>query len=131
MSPYPVTINCRCCGLVQTVRDRDGALPTICDICHRHQGKLPDKRLARAEAHEEMLRERLTACRRSERQAQYVMKAAKEQVRAALASRGWLAERILRASGMAGHRCPASDLGRDRQVVKFAEQNEWSEWRGY
>ncbi len=65
--PYGmILITCSCCKLRQRVRDRDGTEPTMCDECHQHQGQLPDKLAARAESHEAMLRERLTACRTSE-----------------------------------------------------------------
>lgn len=117
-------INCRCCGLTQRIRDRDGAVPKICDLCHSHQGKLPDKVLARAQSHEQMLRERLEACRASEKQAQAVAKRAKERVASALSSRGALAQRIVNAASTSGtHHCPAQEVGRDPFVIRIADQH--------
>jgi hypothetical protein len=122
--PYgTIRITCRCCKLPQIVRDRDGAKPTMCDECHRHQGQLTDKRLARAESHEAMLRERLTACRGSEARARNALETASEKVAAALDSRNWLADRLVSAAeGNRKHDCPAQQLARDSRVVEFADK---------
>lgn len=137
MPDYDVlTIDCACCELPQRIRDRDGAAPTICDACQRHQGKLPDKLLARAQVHETMLRERLDACRASEKRAQAFAARAREQVAAALSSQGNLAYRIVAAASSAqSHHCDAQAIGRDPQVIQLAERHrdrqydddDWSE----
>jgi hypothetical protein len=95
----------------------------MCDECHQHQGQLPDKRLARAESHEAMLRKYLAACRDSEARARNALETASEKVAAALDSRNWLADRLVSAAeGSGRHKCPAVQLGRDSQVVEFADK---------
>ncbi len=122
--PYGmILITCSCCKLRQRVRDRDGTEPTMCDECHQHQGQLPDKLAARAESHEAMLRERLTACRTSETHARQGLEAANERVAAALESRGSLADRLVSAAENSGrHNCPAQQLARDPQIAEFARK---------
>lgn len=116
-----VYIDCRCCGLKQRIKDRDGALPTLCDECGRHQGKLPEKRVARAECHEAMLRERLTACRLSESQAQSRARIAKSAAASALRSRGSMAVRVVNALG---NPHMLQGLARDPQVRSWADRHE-------
>lgn len=117
-------IHCQCCQLRQSLSDRDGAIPTICDKCQPHQGKLLDKRLARAEAHEKMLRERLDACRASEKRAQERHERDKEKAASALRSRGSLAARIVGAAEEAGtHKCASVMVARDPEVVKMADRH--------
>jgi hypothetical protein len=123
--PYGVIrILCGCCQLTQDLRDRDGTEPTICDECFQHRGQLPEKRLARAESHEAMLRRRLSACRASEARAQQNLATAKERVVGALASRGLLADRLVSAAGEdRKHNCRAQQLGRDPEIVEFARKH--------
>ena len=117
-------INCECCRLPQFIRDRDGAVPRICDACNQHQGQLPDKRLARAESHEAMLRERLTACRASEDRARKDLEASRDQVRSALEGRGRLADRLARAAeSERPHGCAAQQLGRESGVIEIARRH--------
>lgn len=119
-----IQIVCRCCSLPQSVRDRDGAKPTMCDECHKHQGQLPEKRLTRAESHEVMLRKYLAACRTSEARAREAIEAQRDRAAAALASRGSLADRLVSAAkGSGRHNCPAVQLGRDPQIVEFARKH--------
>jgi hypothetical protein len=121
--PGTILITCRCCQLRQSVRERDGAEPTMCDECHQHQGQLPDKRLARAESHEAMLRERLIRCRASEAKAQRALETVDERVASALDSRGALADRIVSAARNTGtHSCDAVQIGRDPAVVEYARR---------
>jgi hypothetical protein len=122
---YAITIDCECCLLPQRLRDRDGAVPTICDTCAPHHGgKLPGRALARAESHEAMLRERLAACRRSEDRAQAAAANDKERVAAALSSRGSLAARIVSASSSErSHRCAAQAIGHEPEVIRFAQEH--------
>lgn len=124
--PHDVlSIHCTCCDLPQRLRDRDGAIPTICDTCVQHQGTPLDKRLQRAEAHEEMLHARLAACRASEQRATGRAEKYNERLTAALSSRGSLARRLVWATGQAGtHRCDATRIGDDPQVVAWAEQDQ-------
>jgi hypothetical protein len=126
-----IYIHCTCCKLPHWVKDRDGALPQMCDTCHRHQGQLPETRALRAETHEAWLRERLDACRKSEANAQgririsegRVMEAQSE-TRRVLHSRGALALRIVEAVDNArGHRCDSQAVGRDHWVIKVADQH--------
>jgi len=122
--PYGmIDIACACCKLRQIVRDRDGAVPTMCDECHQHRGDLPEKRLARAESHEVMLRKRLAACRASEARAQDQIQTARDRMVDALASRDYLADRLVSAAeGSGKHDCPAVQLARDSRVVEFADK---------
>jgi len=124
---------CRCCGLTQPANtDQHGTTAPVCKHCTWHQGDRPDKRLARAESHESMLRERLERCRASEIRAQrelaQVSADAKERVSSALASRGYLATRLVDAANRCGPRCQAQDLANDRNVVQWARRNRESEW---
>jgi hypothetical protein len=123
--PYGVIrIHCTCCQLTRDLRDRDGPEPTICDTCYQHRGQLPDKRLARAESHEAMLRECLTACRASEARARKSLATARDRVTAALASRGALADRLVTAAEEdRKHNCLAHQLGRDPHIVEFARKH--------
>lgn len=123
--PYGfIRITCQCCGLGHKVKDRDGDVPTICDYCGPHQGNLPDKQLARAQKHEQMLRNVVAQEEKELARVRGQLAEAKEQVTAALSSRGALAARIVGAVEDArSHRCPASDVGRDPHVAKFAERH--------
>jgi hypothetical protein len=119
-----IVISCRCCEVRRRVRDRDGATPTMCDECHRHQGQLPDTQLARAQSHEAILRQNLTACRASEAKAQKAVQVARDRMADALASRGYLADRLVSAAENSGrHSCQAVELGHDPQVVEFASKH--------
>jgi hypothetical protein len=113
-----IRIACECCGLPRHVRDRDGALPTVCGDCQRHRGERLEARVARAESHEAMLRERLTACRASEALAREGLASASDRVAGALADRLVTAVETDR-----NHDCPAQQLGRDPQVVEFARRH--------
>jgi hypothetical protein len=126
-----LTIDCSCCQLKQRIKDRDGAEPTICDRCQQHQGQLPERRLRRAEEHEAMLRERLTACRSSEAAAQTRASRAEERVKAALASRGRLAQALHVTLEEARHDCPATRVARLPEVAAWAKQDQrirFGEW---
>ncbi len=114
-----IRFDCECCRLPQMIRDRDGAIPTVCGDCYLHRGPL--QRLARAESHETMLRERLTACRDSQDLAQQGAVSANNRMTGALNSRNWLADRLVEAAESGGrHDCPAQQLGRNPEVVEFA-----------
>jgi hypothetical protein len=118
-----IRIDCTCCQIPQFNPDRDGAIPTICDVCYQHRGQSPEKKLARAESHEAMLCQRLAACRASEVGAKKDLADAKEQVRAALTSRGDLADRLVDAvENDRWHNCPAQQLGRERHTVEIARK---------
>lgn len=127
--PYgTVRIDCECCQLPHLTRDRDGAIPRICDPCHQHRGERLETRAVRAESHEVMLRERLTTCRASEESARTGMALARERTAAALASRGVLADRLVEAAETGCSRnCPAQQLGRDPQVVDLARKHRLHE----
>lgn len=128
--PYGITrVNCECCGLTQRQRDRDGAIPNICDQCTGHQGSLPERQSLRAEVHETMLRERLDACRSSEARAQKLLARAKEATTSALASRGALAVRLVRA--IHGGREQMQELASDSQVAEWARRHRESQYRNY
>jgi len=120
-----IRIDCECCQLPQVIRDRDGAIPTVCDVCiPHHRGQRLETKLARAESHEATLRKRLTACRVSEERARTGMARAREGTAAALASRGALADRLVEAAETGCSRnCPAQQLGRDPQVAEFARRH--------
>lgn len=126
-----IMITCTCCLLPRSVKDRDGRIPELCDVCHQHQGKLPEKRILRAETHEAWLREQLDACRRSEKQARLArdnvapaIAEAQAEARRAFTSRGALAARIVDAAEQArGHNCPAQAVGRDIQVTRWADRH--------
>lgn len=120
-----VVIDCTCCHLKQRLKDRDGAIPSMCDTCARHQGQLPEKRVTRAEEHEAMLRERLDACRHSEQVAQMRAENAMKRVNSALWERGSLASRLVKAAREAGrHNCDAVKLGREQKIVGLADDHE-------
>jgi hypothetical protein len=120
-----IRINCECCLLRRVIRDRDGAIPRICDMCYpHHRGELPETRVARAESHEVMLRELLTACRASEERAQTGRTRARDRMIAAFESRGILADRLVEAAESdRGHDCTAQRLGRDARVVEYARKH--------
>jgi hypothetical protein len=106
---------CTCCGLEQPRSlDATGITARVCAKCTHHQGEQDTKRLARAESHERMVRERLEACRASESETR--AKAAKDRAAtvAALQSRGRLAARLVDAVDRSGnHQCPAQGIARD------------------
>jgi ribosome-binding protein aMBF1 (putative translation factor) len=119
-----VKISCECCGLRQSIPDRDGALPTVCDDCQKHRGQRPETQLARALSHEVMLRERLTACRASEASARTGMARANDRMVAAYESRGLLADRLVTAAEAGCSRdCAARQLARDPDVAEFARRH--------
>lgn len=120
-----IRIDCECCQLTQVIRDRDGAIPTVCDICYPHyKGERLETRVARAESHDAMLRERLTICRASEERAQTGLARARDQMIAAFESRGVLAARLVEAAESdRRHNCTAQRLGRDPRVVEFARRH--------
>jgi hypothetical protein len=118
-----IRIDCSCCQLPQRVKDRDGALPTLCDVCNQHQGRLPERRAERAEAHEEMLRVRLAACRASESKAKALADSAGERVASALGSRGSLADRLYEAAAQTGHNCPATRIGLESRTIEWARRH--------
>lgn len=123
--PYGVIdIDCTCCQLRQRIKDRDGAVPTVCDACLSHQGNLPEKRLARAESHEDMLRTRLEACRASEARSRGAVETMKERVASALASRGMLATRLVNAAEYEpSHACAVRRIADDPAVVEMARKH--------
>ena len=91
-------IQCTCCHLPQIRRNRDGAVPDLCAECEGHQGELPEKRLARAETHEHMLRQRLYNCRASEKEEKARRDAAENKASAFWESRGLLALKLVNAT---------------------------------
>lgn len=123
---------CPCCGLDQPAAvDVTGVTAAACAECTHHQGDQEKKRLQRAERHERMLRERLTACRASESKARAAAatasKAAAEEheaTAAALRSRSNLAARIVEAAAEeAGrHTCSLQYVAQDQQVIKWARR---------
>jgi hypothetical protein len=122
--PGFIRITCRCCDMAHKVKDRDGDVPTLCDLCTPHQGSAIDKRLARAEKHEEMLRQVVGRYQRDLASTRAALDSAKEQVAAALSSRGALASRLVYATEDAGtHRCATVQIGREEQVVGFARKH--------
>lgn len=125
-APYGVIdIDCTCCQLRQRIKDRDGPVPKVCDTCLSHQGNLPDKRLARAESHEAMLRERLNACRASEERSRREVETAKERMASALASRGMLAYRLVNAAEYdRSHTCAVRHIADDPEVLEMARKHE-------
>lgn len=132
---------CPCCQLDQPVaKDVTGVSAAVCAECTHHQGDQDKKRVQRAERHERMLRERLTACRESESksrgaaaEAAKAATQAREATAAALHSRSVLAARIVEAAREAGrHTCPLVYLANDRAVIEWArrvEQEVPSVWR--
>lgn len=123
--PGMIRIGCTCCQLPQVIKDRDGAVPKVCDTCYpHHRGERIETRAARAESHEAMLRERLTACRASEERAGEELTAAREQVHAALESRGRLAGMLVDAANEdRKHNCMAQSLGRDSEIIEYARRH--------
>jgi hypothetical protein len=118
---------CPCCGLDQPpCQDpTTGVTARVCAKCTHHQGPEDAQRRKRAENHERMLRERLEACRASESQAQSEAAQAREAVAAALGSRGLLAARLVEAADKSGnHACPAQEIARDQQVIRWAQRQD-------
>jgi hypothetical protein len=104
----------------------------MCAECTHHQGEQDAKRFARAERHERMLGERLTACRASESrarseaaQARSEAARAREATASALRTRARLAVRLAEAADESGnHRCAAMGIARDPQVTGWAREAE-------
>ena len=122
----PAMTRCVCCQLQVPARvDQFGLSARACRICEGHQGESLEKRLARAEAHERMLREWIATCRASEAKARSELAEAQERVRAALQSRSRLASRIVDADAATrdSHRCAARSLADDPQVKKWDRRN--------
>jgi hypothetical protein len=125
-------MRCPCCRLLQpqAYDTVTGVTARVCAKCTNHQGETDTMRIRRAETHEQLLREKLTACRDSESKAQAeVTRArsataqAREATAAALQSRGRLAARIVEAAGRAGnHACPLQEIAYDQQVRKWARR---------
>jgi hypothetical protein len=117
---------CLCCGLNQPpALDATGVTARVCANCTHHQGEQSAQRLRRAETHERMLREWLARCHASESQAQAGAKQAREAVASALRSRGQLAARLVEAAGERGnHRCPAKEIARDPEVIRWARRQD-------
>jgi hypothetical protein len=117
---------CPCCGLDQPRSlDVTGVTARVCAKCTHHQGEQAAKRLARIESHERMLRERLEACRASESETRSKEAKARAATAAALQSRGWLAARLVNAADKSGnHRCPAQEIARDPDVVRWARRED-------
>jgi hypothetical protein len=115
---------CPCCGLEQPpAMEATGVMARVCGYCTDHQDDA--RRLARAETHERLLRERLGACRASESRAQLDARRAHEAASSALHSRRLLAARLVDAAGESGdHRCAAMGIARDPQVIQWAQQGE-------
>ncbi len=124
-----IPVDCQCCHLPQIIKDRDGAIPRVCDVCNQHQGRRAEARADRAESHEAMLRERLTACRASEKRARDDADSYRYRMVEALRSRGALADRLVETAeaDRTGHNCPAMQIGKDRTVVEFARKHRWLE----
>ncbi|GAA1758735.1 hypothetical protein [Luedemannella helvata] len=119
-----IRINCNCCSLWHIASDSTGAVPVLCDQCRAHQGNLPEKQLSRLQEHEVMLRDELATVRRSEAALKAALARAKEQTRAALASRGELASRLVSAAHETGnHHCAAHMLASEPDVRSFARRH--------
>ncbi len=120
-----IRINCRCCHLPQAIKDRDGAIPAVCDACYpHHRGERDEMRADRAESHEAMLRERLSKCRASEQRAREDADSYKDRMVEALRSRGALADRLVEAAeDDRTHNCRAGQIARDPQVIEFARRH--------
>jgi len=127
---------CVCCNLPQPSRlDQFDVTAANCEECKNHNGDTPQKRLARAETHERILRERLEACRASEAAAQASLRRAEQEIQqqkgrvaAALGSRGSLAAELVAAVERSGHhRCEVQTLvlaPRVRDWAKLFQQRE-------
>jgi Zn ribbon nucleic-acid-binding protein len=124
---------CPCCGLNQPVAlDATGVTARVCAECTHHQGEQDAKRLAKAKRHEQILRERLAACRASESrarseaaQARSEAAGAREATASALRSRAQLAARLAEAADESGnHRCAAMGIARDPEVTRWAREAE-------
>ncbi len=45
--PGMIRIGCTCCQLPQVIKDRDGAIPKVCDTCYpHHRGERIETRLS-------------------------------------------------------------------------------------
>jgi hypothetical protein len=130
-SREPLVFACPCCQLPQprAIDKATGVTAPVCDACAHHQGDQDRKRAQRAESHEKMLRDRMTACRASEakaRSATSVAQASAERAHeamvAALRSRGRLAKRIIDAADEGPNAVKA--LARDPDVVRWARREE-------
>lgn len=123
---------CPCCRLDQPVAldTATGVTARVCADCTHHQGEQDTKRLAKAKRHEQMLRERLAACRASESrarseaaQARSEAARAREATASALRSRAQLAARLAEAADESGnHRCAAIGIARDPEVTRWARE---------
>ena len=110
--------------------DVTGITARVCAKCTHHLAGRAAKRLARAESHERMLWERLEACRASESETRSKAAKARAATAAALQSRGRLAARLVDAADRSGnHRCPAQEIARDPDVVRWARrEDEYEIW---
>lgn len=115
---------CACCQLRQRVcLDAAGVTARVCGHCTHHQGQDLVKRVARAESHERMLRERLLACRTSEEHARIEAEEARDAMIAALESRGRLAARLVDAVDQdRNHGCAAQAIAREQTVIRWARR---------
>jgi len=126
LPPNRIWINCRCCQLPQVNKDRDGAIPSICDDCFpHHRGERPEMRADRAESHERMLRERLAKCRDGVKASEEKAAAAAERMASALNSRGALAVRLAEAAeaNRSGHNCAAMEIANEKHVTELARRH--------
>lgn len=75
-----------------------------------------------------MLRERLNACRKSEAAARTELNKttteAREKVKSALLSRGWMAARVMEAVGGCRRSCSMHDLVSNSRVTEWARRYE-------
>ena len=125
MQDHDRSFVCPCCQLHQPKQaDQYGVSARVCRDCTWHQGSTPDKRMTRAEKHEELVRERLDRCRSSEAEAQQVARTAREAAAAAPSSRGRLALRLDEAvSAEPARRLQAlMMIARSDEVVRWARK---------
>ncbi|HEY7174877.1 MAG TPA: hypothetical protein VH442_08165 [Micromonosporaceae bacterium] len=102
-------------------RDMYGIRSPICNDCEHHRGDAPLLRLARAETHERMLRDRLAAYREYAERQYLDAEEAKRAAASAVASRDSLAARIVRdAATERRHTCALHAIAFERTVQDWA-----------
>jgi len=126
VSLAPAGPTCPCCHLPQPEhRDPRGFRSLVCQECERHQGESVERRISRAERHEQLVRERLIASRALVERLEWEAMKAQDMMKAVIVSRGGLASWIVREANMERrHTCALHAIAFDREVQKWASRSD-------
>jgi hypothetical protein len=100
----------------------------VCQECERHQGESVERRISRAERHEQLVRERLIAARALVERLEWEAMKAQDVMKNVVVSRAGLAAWIVREANMERrHTCALHAIAFDRDVQKWATRpNEFA-----